>query len=181
MEVTRLKHRAGKAVFVTSDLHLDHTNIISYCNRPFDNVREMNDVLINNWNRIIKPDDTVFFVGDMSFKSSDKYIPILNGNIYFIWGNHDQTTDPGSMHSSVPLTYKGINYIFVHDPKLTPRGFDGWVIHGHHHNNYPDQFPFFNPEKRRVNVSVELTKYQPVSLDYITTLIKTRHGRIGSL
>jgi calcineurin-like phosphoesterase family protein len=64
---------------------------------------------------------------------------------------------------------------------MLPREFKGWIIHGHHHNNHPNIFPFFDPEKKRVNVSVELVKYQPVSLDYIHSLIQEGHEKIISL
>ncbi|MDP3443476.1 MAG: hypothetical protein Q8T08_11520, partial [Ignavibacteria bacterium] len=62
-----------------------------------------------------------------------------------------------------------------------PKDFDGWIIHGHHHNNNTEWFPFFCPEKKRINVSVELVKYQPVSLDFIVSLIKEGHEKITSL
>ena len=181
MELTRSQHHPTKSVFVISDLHLDHANIITYCQRPFDSVREMNEVLIKNWNNVVKPDDLVFFVGDMALGSSDEYIAVLNGNIYFIWGNHDETSDPDSMHASVPYSYKGIDFLFIHEPEMTPSEFKGWVIHGHHHNNNLKKFPFFDPDKKRINVSVELVKYQPVSLDYIHCLIIDRHEKIVRL
>jgi calcineurin-like phosphoesterase family protein len=181
LELTRVQHNPEKSVFVISDLHLKHKNIIRYCKRPFDSVREMNRVLIKNWNCVVKPDDIVFFVGDMALGVSDNYIPKLNGNIYFIWGNHDKTTDPDSMHESLYCSYKGVEFLFIHDPKFKPPEFSGWVIHGHHHNNHPDSFPFLNPEKKQINVSVELVKYQPISLDYIHSLIMKRHEKIASL
>jgi len=181
MELIQSQHHSAKSVFVISDLHLNHENIISYCKRPFDSVREMNRVLIKNWNYVVKPNDTVYFVGDMTLGNSDKFIEKLNGNIYFIWGNHDQTDDVDSMYESLPLSYKGIEFLFVHDPVITQSGFKGWTIHGHYHNNHPRLFPFFDPEKKRINVSVELVKYQPVLLDYITSLIKEGHGKITSL
>jgi calcineurin-like phosphoesterase family protein len=181
MELTQSKHHPTKSVFVISDLHLNHANIISYCKRPFESVREMNQVLIKNWNYVIKPDDFVYFVGDMALGNSDKYIEKLNGNIYFIWGNHDETTDPDCNYESLPCSYKGIEFLFIHDPAMVRREFKGWIIHGHHHNNHPETFPFFDPGKKRVNVSVELVKYQPVSLDYIYFLIHEGHEKIISL
>jgi len=32
----------------TADLHLNHKNIIKYCNRPFTDIYQMDNVLINN-------------------------------------------------------------------------------------------------------------------------------------
>ena len=50
--------------FFTSDTHFNHANIIKFCNRPFKDVEQMNDVMIANWNGVIGKDDTVFHLGD---------------------------------------------------------------------------------------------------------------------
>ena len=51
----------------SADFHLNHKNILRYTNRPFKNINEMNYVLIKNWNSRVKPEDTVFFLGDFAF------------------------------------------------------------------------------------------------------------------
>lgn len=51
-------------IFFTSDTHFYHTNIIKYCNRPFKSMHEMNEVMMNNWNKIVKPTDTVCHLGE---------------------------------------------------------------------------------------------------------------------
>lgn len=52
--------------FVTSDVHFGHNNIIKYCNRPFQNSDEMDITIINNWNKIVNPDDEVYILGDFA-------------------------------------------------------------------------------------------------------------------
>jgi len=178
MELTQSQHHSTKSVFVISDLHLDHENIIDYCKRPFDSVHEMNRVLIKNWNYVVKPDDTVYFVGDMTLGNSDRYTEKLNGNIYFIWGNHDKTEDVDSNHEFIHCTFKGIEFLFIHSPETIPEFYKGWVIHGHHHNNNPQKYPFFNPERKWVNVSVEMVKYKPIPLDFIHKLITENHEKM---
>ena len=48
----------------TSDLHLGHNNIVNLCKRPFEDVDEMDAVLIDNWNRKVKKNDVVYLTGD---------------------------------------------------------------------------------------------------------------------
>ena len=79
-------------VFFTSDTHFNHTNIISYCKRPFRDIHEMNETIIANWNNVIGPDDIVFHLGDFCLGGAEEWNRILsrlNGKIYLILGNHD--------------------------------------------------------------------------------------------
>lgn len=50
--------------YYISDLHFDHTNVIKFDNRPFKDVEEMNNTLINNWNSVVKKSDIVYVLGD---------------------------------------------------------------------------------------------------------------------
>lgn len=160
-------------MYVLSDLHLGHANIIDYCSRPFPNVATMNKVLIDNWNTAINPDDTVVYLGDLSMSDDIgrllDWVDRLNGDIQFVIGDHDTVVPPNlpetAIHSTYRFTYRGVPFFAVHDPAEGPGNFAGWVLHGHHHNNHPELFPFVNPEERRVNVSVELLQYRPLHLD----------------
>lgn len=76
-----------------SDTHFSHNNIIKYAGRPFANVDEMNQALINNWNQSIGKDDQVFFLGDFGLGDIDHLQSIcsqLNGHKICILGNHDK-------------------------------------------------------------------------------------------
>lgn len=80
-------------IWFTSDLHFNHTNIINYCKRPFNDVKEMDETLIYYWNKYIKPKDIVFILGDFIFGGSAQwkyYCNRLNGKKYLILGNHDE-------------------------------------------------------------------------------------------
>ena len=46
--------------YYISDLHIGHENILRFDNRPFADVNEMNNKLIENWNGRVCSDDTVF-------------------------------------------------------------------------------------------------------------------------
>ena len=157
------------SIFVSSDLHLGHKKIINYFDRPFEDIDHMNKVIVNNWNKTVKPRDKVYFLGDLSFKSyyTEFWIPFLNGKIIFIKGNHDWFKNTCYFNSFV-LKYKNDYFYLVHDPKNVPQNWKGWAICGHNH----DQKPFFNRETKRFNISAEVTNYKPVNMEYISYLVK---------
>lgn len=80
-----------KTTWFTSDQHFSHVNVIKYCNRPFENVNEMNEELVKRHNVLVQPGDTVYHLGDFSMNRNVvlQYLPRLNGNHYLIAGNHD--------------------------------------------------------------------------------------------
>ena len=65
-------------VFFISDLHLGHANIIKFDNRPFKDVDEMHTTLIKNWNKVVKDDSVVIYLGDLSFKNDKLATWFLN-------------------------------------------------------------------------------------------------------
>lgn len=87
-----IKIKETSNLFLTSDSHFNHVNIIKFCNRPFDSVEEMNETLISNWNNTVPKDGIVFHLGDFAFGGSEvwhKILSRLNGQIHLILGNHD--------------------------------------------------------------------------------------------
>ncbi|MCD6371398.1 MAG: hypothetical protein J7L39_01645 [Candidatus Aenigmarchaeota archaeon] len=156
-------------MYLISDLHLDHENIIKYCARPFVTVKEMNEVLVNNWNRTIGENSKVYFLGDMSVKrGKTKYwISKLNGEINIVKGNHDIQGN-----ENLVLEYKGEKFLLTHDPDPWLGKFEGWIIHGHKHNNNLLEYPFINPFRKTVNVSVEVIGYKPIELKELYEFIK---------
>jgi calcineurin-like phosphoesterase family protein len=168
-------------IYLIADLHLGHANIIRYCSRPFlvSDVREMDHVLIKNWNYTISPENRVYYLGDLRYGTDAlptlQYRQKLKGSITFIAGNHD---DPelGAVPSSL-LDYGGFRFLLVHDPADSQSAFDGWVIHGHHHNNDLRHYPFIDFDHRRINVSAEVIGYSPVNLKDICELIHERMSR----
>ncbi|MGH3495565.1 MAG: metallophosphoesterase family protein, partial [Sciscionella sp.] len=85
-------------VFFTADTHFGHANIIDYCARPFAAVEEMNSGLIERWNSVVAPADTVWHLGDVGMGQLARFAPCvtkLNGTKHLIAGNHD-TVWPGN-------------------------------------------------------------------------------------
>ena len=81
--------------YVISDTHFNHSRILEYCQRPFDNVEQMNEVIINNWNKVINEDDIVYVLGDFCFGNKTmlkEIVSNLKGRKILICGNHDNLT-----------------------------------------------------------------------------------------
>ena len=172
----------GDKVWFVADPHFDHTNIIEFCSRPFNSVEEMNETILKNWKENIKPDDIVFFLGDMAFgrdsRSPRWWLTQLVGKIVYIKGSHDQGIRPTStgLKGVLKVCRQAIletperRFLLTHIPSEAPPSeypeWEDWVIHGHYH----DTVPQFRP--KRVNVSLEHSDYSPISLDWILEKIK---------
>lgn len=79
------------SVWFTSDPHYWHANVIVYCGRPHRSVEEMNEDLIRRWNAVVRPDDTVYCLGDFSLarRPVETISPRLMGRKLLVPGNHD--------------------------------------------------------------------------------------------
>jgi len=84
----------GQKIFVTSDLHFGHRNIITFCERPFSDTKEMTEKLISNWNEVVGKNDIVLDLGDVLWfdgrHEAKKVLDRLNGKHYIVQGNHDR-------------------------------------------------------------------------------------------
>ena len=87
------RYKDGSKIYLTSDNHFSHQHIIKFCDRPFNNVEEMNQKLIENWNNKVPTDGLVFHLGDFAwgggYEAWKKIRDQLNGNIILIKGNHE--------------------------------------------------------------------------------------------
>ncbi|MHA1408836.1 MAG: metallophosphoesterase [Candidatus Odinarchaeia archaeon] len=164
-------------VFVTSDTHFNHKEIINLANRPFTDVDDMNDTLIYKWNKTVSTNDIVFHLGDIAFNKkrikADYWLNQLNGNIISIKGNHEKHNKCSSIQylQSCIIKFRSIDFFLVHNPLNVPKYWaNKWVLHGHSHNNTP----FLDVESKRINVSVENTNYKPIMLK---TIVKYIHKK----
>lgn len=102
------------AIFFTSDTHFGHANIINYCSRPFRNVDQMDDILIENWNSKVGAKDEVYHLGDFAMygKGAAGYAinaaESLNGRIYLIKGNHDKRLFKGPHKARLEARFEWI-------------------------------------------------------------------------
>jgi len=133
--------------YIWSDCHFWHKNIIDYEKRPFSSVEEMNETLINNWNSVVKKDDTIINLGDFAFCGKEKAIDILNktnGYKILIMGNHDKGRnhiwwmDVGFNEVyKYPIIYDKF-YILSHEPMYMMKDMPYVNCHGHTHSESSD-------------------------------------------
>ena len=152
--------------WVISDTHFGHKNIIKYSNRPFESVEVMDDVLVQNWNSVVMPNDIVYHLGDVYFRNPH-HISRLNGEKHLILGNHDSGLDPNLFKNfrSIQLVkpFKKMGLIFSHIPLhqsqlIEHDGTQLFNIHGHIHEKPSPEGPYRN-------VSVEQINYTPINIE----------------
>lgn len=180
----------GNTYFI-SDHHLGHDNILKFTDdqnnliRPnFDGVDHMNEYMIETHNEIVKPEDTVYFGGDVTFKKKDlALVGRMNGKKILIRGNHDKCAkikdyleyfkdviavkcynDHGIIVSHYP----------IHKDSLWQhrRGRPIINVHGHTHQNVLD-------DPQYINMCVEVLNYRPIDFDQLVNLAETNRGIIN--
>lgn len=77
-------------IWVVSDTHFGHANIITLAPRPFASAAEMDETMVERWNAVVKPSDHVYHLGDVAFKKSSlAQVTRLHGHKRLVGGNHD--------------------------------------------------------------------------------------------
>ncbi len=161
-------------LFLISDTHFSHANIIKYCSRPFTDVEEMNWTIVDRWNTIVKPSDHVYHLGDVAIRREAlKIVKALNGHKRLLFGNHDiydykSYTEVGFKKLAGIRVLDGIlmTHIPVHPDS---QGRFKANVHGHvHEKSYPD--PFY------INVSVEVINYTPIAFEDVKKRIRDACG-----
>lgn len=163
-------------IWFTSDLHLDHTKVIEYSNRPFKTIEEMNETLINNWNEYIAPKDEVWFLGDFCWSDKAEYFRNrLKGRIHLILGNHDlrrlSIKEAGQLFESVDfvkyLRYNHDKFWLSHYAhRVWPKSNKGsYHLYGHSHGDLPNY-------NRSMDVGVDANNYRPINIEEIITKLK---------
>lgn len=167
-------------IYFTSDTHYGHEKCWSTFKRSdgsplrdFSSTDEMDRTLIDNWNTTVTKNDTVKHLGDVVINRRYMYIcHELQGKKDLIRGNHDIF----KTREYLDVGFREIYGVWV-DPKeriicshipIHPDSIkDGWLnIHGHlHYGRVLDTYG--RPDKRYFCVSVEMTDYKPVSLEWI--------------
>jgi calcineurin-like phosphoesterase family protein len=157
-------------IFLISDTHFGHVGVTQFLRndgtklRPWDNIEEMDEALVSNWNSVVTPKDKVYHLGDVVINRKQlKTLSRLNGEKVLVKGNHDifrineyleHFKDVRGYHILDNLI---MSHIPIHpDSKGRFRG----NIHGHLHANTVGD-PWY------YNVSVEQINYTPISFETV--------------
>lgn len=165
-------------IFVTSDTHFNHGNIIKYCNRPFRCSRDMDEALVERWNSVVKPDDHVWHLGDVYMNASKGYIEMilgrLNGKKRLVLGNHDNAKDQilQKYFEKIVLwrDFKEFGILLTHVPAHPDSIIkDRLNVHGHIHQRVVQKQSsaggYLMKDPRYRCVCVEHTNYTPVNIE----------------
>ena len=176
-------------IYYISDTHFGHANVIRMCDRPYADIKEMNEDFIARWNGRVTNGDTVYIVGDLFFGkiTSAEIVDILTrlkGKKHLILGNHDDSWMRKLKNEHIELIkHLNGNYGFLesindmltvntpfgkailcHYPLMSFRA--KWQIHGHIHGNTDmNYWPLLETMDHSLNASVEINEYRPVTFE----------------
>ena len=148
--------------YVIGCTHFGHAGIIDLANRPFENVDHMNRSLVQNWNRVVRPGDTIYHLGDFAWSDHLYWADQLNGTLVLIGGNHDRKNPMRSIPYLEIRRDKKLWCLF-HYPIEEWNGWYSGSFHVHCHTH--DQRIITAPG--RFNCTVEANNYAPISLEKV--------------
>jgi calcineurin-like phosphoesterase family protein len=166
------------AIWFTADTHFGHSNIIKYSGRPFGSSDEMDEKLIENINRVVKPNDTLYHLGDWSFRNAAGYRQRINcQEIILVLGNHDKE------RSVYPRLFQGVHPSYLeikvegrpitlchYAMRVWNKSHHGaWHLYGHSHGSLPD-----DPNSLSFDVGVDCWDYTPINLRTVAERMATK-------
>ncbi len=173
------------AIFFTSDIHFGDERIMKLCGRPFSSTQEMDECIVERWNKKISANDTVWVLGDLVSPEyfNKELLNKLNGRINLLTGNHDFATHGQIMDNTKirlfvesPIYYdngifpnqkvSGHNVVMCHYPIMEWNGIEqGWIhLYGHIHNKNLPLVNGYYKDKLALNVCMDVNDFEPVTL-----------------
>lgn len=204
LDIDLTQGNTERNIFFTSDFHLFHQNVLKFDNRPFNDIHEMHISIEEGWNEVVGPDDTVIYIGDLSFARGDDKLFVegmmynLNGTIHYVMGNHDKLEDIkkiskfSSIQDYLEVRVKhnqpnpNLNgaliktetlFCCMHYPifEWNKKHHGSYHLHGHSHGNiYNGDEKGYYDGRRVMDVGCMLHDYKPVSY-------KTVIDKLGSI
>ena len=169
-------------IYLTSDLHFCHNRKFLYEPRGFNNVDDMNEKIIENWNNLINDEDDVYVLGDLMLNDDNKGKELfsqLNGKIHVVLGNHDTDNriefyktfnNIVEIAQAIRIKLNGYNFFLCHYPTITTNYTDDKKLkhrliclygHTHQKTNFFDGNPYI------YHVGLDSHNNTPISIDDI--------------
>ena len=195
----------------TSDHHFGHRNIITYCDRPFEDVDEMHCALVDNWNAEVNDDDEVWVLGDLVLQQSSvnlmTHVSRMKGRKILVPGNHDacwQGHTKGVRKVAQYLNLGGFEEIIDRPEPVIIAGEEVQMSHFPYRDDRPDRphperFTEWRPtdtgrwllcghihdlwrqQGKQINVGVDAWEFAPVSEDVLAEIIRNGPAQLAPL
>jgi len=196
-----VKQKNTRRYWFLSDIHIDHPNVLRLSNRSFSNIQEMEHTVIQNINKVIRPNDILILVGDISLGKKESWVRFLSAlntkNIILVKGNHDAWKNiPKDMLlmivEQMTIRIHGRLFVVSHYPyrcswwrafikrlhsavlsKKRPRDTGLWLLHGHDHRKtlLVDYHP------RMISVGCDATGFKPISAEDIIRIVQIQEKK----
>lgn len=175
-------------IFLIADTHFGHKGVTQFLNkdgtklRPWDNVEDMDEALVENWNKVVKPKDKVYHLGDVVInRKALKTLALLKGDKVLIKGNHDifRLEEYTPYFRDIRAYGTLDNFILSHIP-VHPNSLSRWTngnVHGHLHSvnvmmpDCPEEV-----DKRYICVSVEQIDFTPIAFEDLKVKVAKMRG-----
>lgn len=187
-------NNTSSKIFFTSDQHFGHEGIIRFANRPHSNIDEMDNDMIQKWNKNVPADGLTFVLGDIGFCDKNRIIDIysqLNGRKILIRGNHDSNYSDtvldsifDEIHNLVYVRIKDqetSKYTYMalcHYPMFDWQGsFKGsWQLFGHIHTRELKEFETLKTKlfASQYDVGVDNNNFEPVSFCHLKNILSAQ-------
>jgi len=174
-------------IHFTADEHYFHLASIGHSSRPFIDLEEMHAKLIENNNKTVKQNDTVYHFGDFTFSKNldqirESLIHKLNGRHVFTLGSHDywhahvckELKQRTVFKDIQQIKWKGEHIVGCHYAlAIWPRSHYGsWHVYGHSHGS-------FQNTGKSWDVGVDNNNYTPVSFEQLIEIMKDRPANVN--
>lgn len=165
-------------LYFIGDNHFYHEAIIRYENRPFENVEEMNEHMIDAWNREVGKKSKVMVLGDFMFHPKQhlqEIVPRLRGDKILIMGNHDRVSVKNYYEAGFKEVYRyPVIYddfvILSHRPMYVNSSMPYANIYAHVHGS--SQYRDYTENTMCVSVERKHINYTPISYEKVKMLMK---------
>lgn len=178
--------------FIVSDTHFGHSGAVKFLRtdgtklRPWDNTEEMDEALVENWNKVVRPKDKVIHLGDVVINR--RALPTcarLNGTKYLVKGNHDvfRLDEYTPYFKDIYGCKQHDDYILTHIPVHENQlyRFKG-NIHGHMHDLCVRKEVIdgswygkhMEDDERYFCASVERINYTPIAWEEVKKIMEGR-------